>query len=62
MAKARASLEAMNYTVERVSLLKSPKCPRVARCLVVAGPKLALLDAEVRGAAESFSPPEARRS
>jgi len=33
MAKARASLEAMNYAVERLSLLKSEAFPPAARCL-----------------------------
>jgi len=47
MAKARASLEAMNYSVERLSLLKSGGVPDRCSLLVVAGPKLALLDAEI---------------
>jgi ABC-type uncharacterized transport system involved in gliding motility auxiliary subunit len=47
MAKARASLEAMNYVVERVSLLKSAEVPARCSLLIVAGPKLALLGAEV---------------
>ena len=47
MAKARASLEAMNYVVDRVSLLKSAEVPARCSLLIVAGPKLALLDAEL---------------
>ena len=47
MAKARASLEAMNYAVETLSLLKSGEVPARCSLVVVAGPKLALLDAEV---------------
>jgi gliding motility-associatede transport system auxiliary component len=47
MAKARASLEAMNYAVERLSLLKSGEVPVRCSLLVVAGPKLALLGAEI---------------
>ena len=47
MAKARASLEAMNYAVEKLSLLKSGGVPARCSLLVVAGPKLALLDAEI---------------
>jgi ABC-type uncharacterized transport system involved in gliding motility auxiliary subunit len=47
MAKARHALETLNYTVEKVSLLRSG--PALAGCavLVVAGPKIALLPPEV---------------
>ena len=48
MAKARGGLEAMNYVVEKVSLLKIDA--ELARCavLIVAGPQSPLLDAELR--------------
>ena len=48
MAKARGGLEAMNYVVEKISLLKSDT--ELARCavLIVAGPQSPLLDAELR--------------
>jgi hypothetical protein len=47
MAKARHALETLNYTVEKVLLLQSPE--RLGGCavLVVAGPKVPLLPAEV---------------
>src|SRR5216110_2678906 len=47
MAKARHSLENLNYTVEKVSLIQ--RGDGLSRCavLVVAGPKVALLPAEV---------------
>jgi len=47
MAKARASLEAMNYGVERLSLLTSAAVSPRCSLLIVAGPKIALLGAEV---------------
>jgi len=49
MAKARGGLEAMNYVVEKVSLLKADA--ELSRCavLIVAGPQSPLLDAELRG-------------
>ena len=47
MAKARASLEAMNYAVERLSLMTSAAVPPHCSLVIVAGPKLALLGAEV---------------
>lgn len=47
MAKARAALEAMNYTVEKVALLKSGSSLTECALLVVAGPKSALLPVEV---------------
>ena len=48
MAKARGGLEAMNYVVEKVSLLKTDA--ELSRCavLIVAGPQWPLLEAEVR--------------
>ena len=48
MAKARGGLEAMNYVVEKVSLLKADA--ELSRCavLIVAGPQSPLLDAELR--------------
>ena len=47
MAKARSALEAMNYTVEKVSLMQSGD--RLGGCavLVVAGPRDPLLPAEI---------------
>ena len=47
MAKARGGLEAMNYVVEKVSLLKTDA--ELSRCavLIVAGPQSPLLDAEL---------------
>ena len=47
MAKARAALEAMNYTVEKVSLLKGGSTLNDCALLVVAGPKSALLPREI---------------
>jgi len=46
LAKARHALEATNYTVERVSLLKGDDALAGCALLVVAGPKSALLPAE----------------
>ena len=48
MAKARGGLEAMNYVVEKISLLKSDI--ELSRCavLIVAGPQSPLLEAELR--------------
>ena len=46
MAKARTALEAMNYSVEKVSLLKSGSSLNDCALLVVAGPKSALLPVE----------------
>lgn len=48
MAKARGGLEAMNYVVEKVSLLKTDV--ELSRCavLIIAGPQSPLLDAELR--------------
>ncbi|HEX7811976.1 MAG TPA: GldG family protein [Burkholderiales bacterium] len=48
IAKARHGLEAMNYVVEKVSLLQGTN--NLAKCavLVVAGPKIPLLPAEVK--------------
>jgi hypothetical protein len=43
IAKARHSLEAMNYSVEKISLLQSAEVPGRCAVLVVAGPKVALL-------------------
>jgi len=47
MAKARASLEAMNYAVERVSLARSSEVPAGCSLVVAAGPKIAFLATEV---------------
>lgn len=47
IAKARHSLEAMNYSVERISLLQSGEVPARCSVLVVAGPKVALLAPEI---------------
>jgi ABC-type uncharacterized transport system involved in gliding motility auxiliary subunit len=47
MAKSRHSLEAMNYVVEKVSLLKGGKSLDACAVLVVAGPKTELLPSEV---------------
>lgn len=47
MAKARHSLEAMNYRVETLSLLQAREVPAHCSVLVVAGPKHALLGQEV---------------
>ena len=47
MAKARHSLEAMNYSVEKISLLQSGEVPARCSVLVVAGPKTALLAREI---------------
>lgn len=48
MAKARSGLEAMNYVVEKVSLMKADA--ELSRCsvLIVAGPQSPLLEAELR--------------
>src|SRR5688572_19465555 len=47
IAKARHSLEAMNYSVEKISLVQSAEVPGRCAVLVVAGPKLALLPREI---------------
>lgn len=47
MAKARHALETLNYTVEKVSLLQLREVPARCSVLVVAGPKSALLAAEL---------------
>lgn len=48
MAKARSGLEAMNYVVEKVSLLKADA--GLSRCavLIIAGPQSPFLEAEIR--------------
>ena len=46
MAKARTALEAMNYSVEKISLLKSGSTLNDCALLVVAGPKSAVLPVE----------------
>ncbi len=46
MAKARAALEALNYTVEKISLLKGGASLKDCALLVVAGPKSAVLPRE----------------
>jgi ABC-type uncharacterized transport system involved in gliding motility auxiliary subunit len=48
MAKARHDLEAMNYVVEKVSLLKGENTLSHCAVLVVAGPKVPLLPNEVK--------------
>jgi ABC-type uncharacterized transport system involved in gliding motility auxiliary subunit len=47
MAKARHALETMNYTVEKVSLVQDAEVPPGCAVLVVAGPKVPLLQTEV---------------
>jgi ABC-type uncharacterized transport system involved in gliding motility auxiliary subunit len=47
MAKARHALETLNYTVEKVSLVQTADALLPCAVLVVAGPKVALLPAEV---------------
>lgn len=47
MAKARNALETMNYQIEKVALPRSPDALSHCGVLVVAGPKTALLPAEV---------------
>jgi len=49
MAKARNALETLNYTAEKMALSRSGADEALSRCslLVVAGPKIALLPAEV---------------
>jgi ABC-type uncharacterized transport system involved in gliding motility auxiliary subunit len=49
MAKARNALEALNYTAEKLSLVREGAGEALAPCsvLVVAGPKLELLPAEI---------------
>ena len=47
MAKARAALEAMNYSVEKIALLKGGSTLDNCALLVVAGPKSALLASEI---------------
>jgi len=47
MAKARHSLEAMNYEVKKVSLVKGNRSLDGCSVLVVAGPRVALLASEV---------------
>src|SRR5258708_33616461 len=49
MANARNALETLNYTAEKMALSRSGAGEALSRCslLVVAGPKIALLPAEV---------------
>jgi ABC-type uncharacterized transport system involved in gliding motility auxiliary subunit len=47
IAKARHALETLNYTVEKVSLVQGTDALSGCAVLVVAGPKVALLPAEV---------------
>jgi gliding motility-associatede transport system auxiliary component len=47
MAKARHALETMNYTAEKVSLLRGGDALAGCAVLIVAGPKVSLLPAEV---------------
>ena len=53
MAKARTALEAMNYTVEKVALLKSGANLTDCALLIVAGPKSGLLAPEVEAIGKS---------
>ncbi len=48
LAKARHGLEALNYTVEKVSLVQRHDALSPCALLIVAGPKTALLPAEVK--------------
>ncbi|MDH3604387.1 MAG: GldG family protein, partial [Candidatus Tectomicrobia bacterium] len=48
LAKARHGLEALNYKVEKISLLQSQNTLSACALLIVAGPKTALLPAEVK--------------
>jgi len=48
MAKARHGLEAMNYVVEKVALMKGDNTLSRCAVLVVAGPKVPLLPSEVK--------------
>lgn len=48
MAKARAALETMNYTIGKVSLMRSDASLEKCSLLIVVGPKAELLPAEVR--------------
>ena len=52
MAKARNTLEALNYKVEKVSLLSAAGALDGCAVLVVAGPKVPLLETEVRAVGE----------
>ena len=52
MAKARHALETMNYTVEKVLLMQRSTALAACGVLVVAGPKIALLPAEVQAVSE----------
>jgi ABC-type uncharacterized transport system involved in gliding motility auxiliary subunit len=47
IAKARHALENLNYTVEKVSLVQGPDVLSRCTVLIVAGPKTALIPAEV---------------
>ena len=47
MAKARSTLEALNYRVEKVSLLSGAEVLHDCAVLVVAGPKVPLLETEI---------------
>jgi ABC-type uncharacterized transport system involved in gliding motility auxiliary subunit len=47
MAKARHALETLNYTVDKIALLQRASALSGCAVLVVAGPKVALLPAEV---------------
>lgn len=48
MAKARMGLEAMNYVVEKISLMQSKASLAECAVLIVAGPQSPLLQSEVR--------------
>lgn len=48
MAKARAALETMNYSVQKITLVKGGEALSGCALLVVAGPKFALLSPEVK--------------
>lgn len=56
IAKARHSLEAMNYSVEKISLLQSGVVPARCSVLVVAGPKVALLAPEIAALQRFLAP------
>ena len=48
MAKARSGLEAMNYTVEKISLLQTKVDLKHCSVLIVAGPQASLLPEEIK--------------
>lgn len=48
MAKARSGLEAMNYVVEKVSLMKADAALSRCAVLIIAGPQSPFLESEIR--------------